>query len=215
MGTSVRWVVEPGLQALTVRRSVFTGILLAVDDVDDAQTALGLAATRIPGAGHYAFALRGRRGQEVLSDAGEPAGTAGRPLLELMRRHGLERAMLVVARHFGGVKLGRPGLYRAYLDAGAAAVAAATLERPEEWVPITLTLRYPEYQLVQHDFPAIVQDARALNFSERVEVQGRVAVRERLRLEEFARSRAPGAVELNTGESFVDTPHPRRLLMWP
>ena len=211
----MRWVVEPGLGVVTVRRSVFTGVLLAIDGAEHTEGALALAAARIPGAGHYAYALRGPHGQEAFSDAGEPTGTAGRPLLELLRRQGLERAMVVVARHFGGVKLGRPGLYRAYLEAGTAASAAARLEPPEEWLAVRLMLLYPEYQMVQHDFPALVGEALAVNFSARVEVRGRIPVPDRARLDSFVRARTPGAVVLTAGESYCDTKNPRRVLGWP
>jgi len=77
-----------------------------------------------PGASHHCMAYRLSSGEERSSDDGEPAGTAGRPILDHLRGSGLEDAAIVVTRFFGGTKLGGGGLVRAY-----SAAAAAILER--------------------------------------------------------------------------------------
>ena len=60
-----------------------------------------------------------------MSDDGEPSGTAGRPIMEVLRHHELDNVMGVVVRYFGGVKLGAGGLVRAYADAIATALKQA------------------------------------------------------------------------------------------
>ena len=76
-------------------------------------------------------------GQSAANDDGEPGGTAGRPMLEVLRRQDLEGVLATVVRYFGGVKLGAGGLVRAYTDAVAQALLGA------HKVPLqkTLTLR--------------------------------------------------------------------------
>jgi putative IMPACT (imprinted ancient) family translation regulator len=66
-------------------------------------------------------------GQSAANDDGEPGGTAGRPMLEVLRHQQVEGALATVVRYFGGVKLGAGGLVRAYTDAIAQALLGATL----------------------------------------------------------------------------------------
>lgn len=77
-----------------------------------------------PDATHHCFAWRlGAEPAERSSDAGEPAGTAGPPILAALRGAGLSDAVVVVVRWFGGIKLGKGGLVRAYAAAARAALA--------------------------------------------------------------------------------------------
>jgi len=82
-----------------------------------------------PDATHHCWARRLRGGLARASDDGEPAGTAGLPLLHRLEAAGLEGAALVVVRWFGGVKLGVGPLRQAYRDAAAAALDAAGTTR--------------------------------------------------------------------------------------
>ena len=84
-----------------------------------------------PGAAHVCWALLAG-GQSAANDDGEPGGTAGRPMLEVLRHQHLEGVLATVVRYFGGVKLGAGGLLRAYTDAIAQALLQAeklTLQR--------------------------------------------------------------------------------------
>ncbi|HEX2010776.1 MAG TPA: YigZ family protein [Roseateles sp.] len=77
-----------------------------------------------PGAAHVCWALLAG-GQSAANDDGEPGGTAGRPMLEVLRHQDLEGVLATVVRYFGGVKLGAGGLVRAYTDAVAQALLGA------------------------------------------------------------------------------------------
>lgn len=84
-----------------------------------------------PGAAHICWALLAG-GQSAAVDDGEPSGTAGRPMLEVLRHQDLEGVLATVVRYFGGVKLGAGGLVRAYTDSVAQALLQAekiTLQR--------------------------------------------------------------------------------------
>ena len=65
----------------------------------------------------YAYTLSSPRLEKAVDD-GEPSGTAGKPLLELIKKRGFENILLVVVRYFGGIKLGAGGLVRAYTNSG-------------------------------------------------------------------------------------------------
>jgi putative IMPACT (imprinted ancient) family translation regulator len=80
--------------------------------------------------------VEGLRGARAANDDGEPGGTAGRPMLEVLRHQQLEGVLATVVRYFGGVKLGAGGLVRAYTDAVAQALLQA------EKLPLRRTLQF-------------------------------------------------------------------------
>ncbi len=93
---------------------------------------------------------------EARADAGEPAGTAGEPILAAIRQAELTDTVVVVARYFGGVKLGPGGLARAYGEAAAGALAAATRRTIRLGQEFSLRFAYSQLGLVgrlveQHD----------------------------------------------------------------
>lgn len=89
------------------------------------------------GATHHCWAYRVGEFSSLIersSDAGEPSGTAGRPILDAIRRSGLMRVLVVVTRWFGGTKLGKGGLIRAY---GGCAAETLNLVRTTVIIPMT------------------------------------------------------------------------------
>ncbi|MEE6272784.1 YigZ family protein [Georgenia sp. MJ206] len=114
---------------LEVRRSRFITWLRRADDEAAARALMADARAAFPDARHHcsAFVVRvpGANLVERSSDDGEPAGTAGMPMLEVLRGSGLVDVAAVVVRYFGGVKLGTGGLVRAYSDAVRGALQAA------------------------------------------------------------------------------------------
>jgi uncharacterized YigZ family protein len=109
---------------LDIRKSRFIGHAIPVADRDAAMQALRLLRDEHPGATHVCWALLAG-GQSGMSDDGEPSGTAGRPILEVLRHHDLDGVLAAVVRYYGGVKLGAGGLVRAYTDAIASALSHA------------------------------------------------------------------------------------------
>ncbi len=104
------------------RGSVFLAIVREVGSEEEARAAITEIERRFPDATHHCWAWRlGAEGRERASDAGEPAGTAGKPMLQVLRGAAISDVLAVVVRWFGGTKLGKGGLARAY----AAAVRAA------------------------------------------------------------------------------------------
>src|SRR5690606_11303476 len=89
-----------------------------------AQKAVETLRAEHPGAAHVCWALLAG-GHSAAVDDGEPGGTAGRPMLDVLRHQDLDGVLATVVRYFGGVKLGAGGLVRAYTDAVAQALLAA------------------------------------------------------------------------------------------
>lgn len=75
----------------------------------------------------WAYTIGEEQTQERFSDDGEPGGTAGKPILEVIRGHALHNVLIVVTRYFGGTLLGTGGLVRAYTQAAQAGIAASTV----------------------------------------------------------------------------------------
>lgn len=102
-----------------------------MDSEADARREILKIAEDHPRATHCCYAYRMENSEGALErcdDSGEPAGTAGPPILSVIRGRGLGNLLVVVMRTFGGTKLGRGGLIRAYRDAARAAVEAGGLE---------------------------------------------------------------------------------------
>lgn len=118
-----------------IRRSIFTGILIPVSRSDDVRQNLASIKKEHHTANHICWAYRViENGQlmENTSDAGEPAGTAGLPILNALKKTDSVNAALFVARIFGGQKLGKPGLTEAYGSVAEKTLAQGSFR---SWVP--------------------------------------------------------------------------------
>ncbi len=137
--------LAPGGEARTEIRekgSVFLAVMGPAADEAAARDLLARLEREFPDATHHCWAWRlGEPPRERSADAGEPAGTAGVPILQVLRGAGLADVMAVVVRWFGGVKLGKGGLARAY--AAAAREALQTLPVVSRAPTVRLTLEVP------------------------------------------------------------------------
>lgn len=88
-----------------------------------------------------------------MSDAGEPHGTAGRPMLTVLLHSGVGEVIAVVTRYYGGIKLGTGGLARAYSGAVQLAMEALPLALRVDWVEVTVIVGYPAISAVQSLVP--------------------------------------------------------------
>lgn len=111
----------------TEKKSRFIGQIAPAEDEDAATAFLEQIRAEHRGAAHHCYAWICGKSDEFQrsSDAGEPAGTAGRPILEAIKRAELHNTVIVVTRYFGGILLGAGGLTRAYGKAAQIAIAAA------------------------------------------------------------------------------------------
>lgn len=109
---------------LLIKKSRFLGCVQPVADRASAQAVVARLRAEHPGGAHVCWALLAG-GQSAAVDDGEPSGTAGRPMLEVLRHQDLEGVLATVVRYYGGVKLGAGGLVRAYTDSIAQALRGA------------------------------------------------------------------------------------------
>jgi uncharacterized YigZ family protein len=151
--------------------SRFLALLEPVRDERAARDRVAALEREHANATHCCFAWRlGQPARERSSDAGEPAGTAGMPILRVLRGAGLSDSLLVVVRRFGGVKLGKGGLARAYASAARAAVEAAAFETRSPLARLRLAAPYAAVGAVQrlvHPPQVVLRDAA---YGERAEL---------------------------------------------
>lgn len=107
-----------------IRKSRFIGCVQPVAGRAEALAVVAALRAQHPGATHVCWALLAG-GQSAAVDDGEPGGTAGRPMMDVLRHQDLDGVLATVVRYFGGVKLGAGGLLRAYTDAVAQALVGA------------------------------------------------------------------------------------------
>ena len=113
-----------GDSKIEVKKSVFIGRSFHITSPEEAAAFLSEERKKYPDARHlcYAWVLGGEVSRQKSSDDGEPQGTAGQPLLDLLTSNGFTDSMVCVTRYFGGTLLGKGGLKRAYTESGRLAL---------------------------------------------------------------------------------------------
>ena len=141
-------LVKEAKTTLTAKKSEFIAILLRVDTEDEVKEHLKVIQKEHPKARHvcYAVIIHGNQIVERSNDDGEPAGTAGLPILEVLRKRKMENILAVVVRYFGGVLLGSGGLIRAYSQSVAQCLDSAELSEVKEMLQSTIKfpIRYTD-----------------------------------------------------------------------
>ncbi|MBS1155243.1 MAG: hypothetical protein H6R07_1167 [Proteobacteria bacterium] len=117
-------IATPAHSELLIKKSRFLGCVQPVADRVQAQKIVAELWAQHPNASHVCWALMAG-GHSAAVDDGEPSGTAGRPMLEVLRHQDLEGVLATVVRYYGGIPLGAGGLVRAYTDSVAKALLTA------------------------------------------------------------------------------------------
>ena len=135
-----------------VARSRFVATVAPVPTVVDAKAFLAKIRTEMPDASHHVYAFRVGYGSSVtegMSDDGEPSGTAGPPVLSVVRGSKIGDIAIVVTRYFGGTKLGTGGLVRAYSEAAHIALNSLKTELKIEKRLLGIDLPYNLFDQVK------------------------------------------------------------------
>lgn len=139
---------------LTEKKSVFIGYARPVKTEKEAIDFIAAIRKKHSDARHnvYAYQLCGG-GIARYSDDGEPQGTAGVPVLDVIKKSGADDCVVVVTRYFGGILLGTGGLVRAYSAAAKLAIDAAEVVTYESYTEFSLTCDYSAYQRLEAELP--------------------------------------------------------------
>lgn len=198
---------------IEIRKSRFLAELVNVSSIDEARAKIAAIKKRYPDARHhcsaYVITAAGRNPIHHSSDDGEPAGTAGKPMLEVLKHSELENVLVVVTRYFGGVLLGTGGLVRAYSQATQAVIDSApvvtltTMTLFEAQVPLAQAgrllgaLRDSDWRVVGEDWSTFLSVTVA------------TSKEEHRRLEDFSSSLLGAALSFTeVGEQVVAVDNP-------
>lgn len=133
-------------------RSVFYGYAAPVDSEEAALAFLAEIRKKHSDASHNVYAYNLRDGIARYSDDGEPHGTSGLPIMEMLRKEEIFNTIIVVSRYFGGTLLGTGGLVRAYSTTAKMAVDEAEIKTTRPFVRFTLSCSYRDFQMVAKVF---------------------------------------------------------------
>lgn len=133
------------------QKSRFIGHIFPVENEEEALAYLKQMRETYWNATHnvYAYIIHG--GATRYSDDSEPQGTAGMPVLDVLRKTGLENVLCVVTRYFGGILLGAGGLVRAYTKSASLAVEAAGISKKQVWVAVDVPCPYAIYERLRRE----------------------------------------------------------------
>lgn len=137
-------ILERNEITLIKDRSSFIGILIHITSVESAKRYLLDIKKQYPKAKHYCYAYV-IGGSKKCSDDGEPAKTAGRPLLELLEKKKMDETLLVVVRYFGGVLLGASRLMSTYLETGVQAINSSDIVEIQNKYAYRMIMSYKEF----------------------------------------------------------------------
>lgn len=163
----------------TIEKSRFIAVSNHIECEEEAKAFIERLKIKFRDATHccYAYIADECGNFPRFSDDGEPQGTAGMPMLEVIKNNNLKQIVVAVIRYFGGIKLGAGGLLRAYSGAVAANLAAAKKVRYEPCVKCAFEVDYTKADLCQSFF--LSRDCTVMNTDYADKVTFTVAVRKR------------------------------------
>ncbi len=153
------------------KKSRFIGRVWPVETEEEALARIQEMKKQHYDATHNCWAYMIRDGAVRFSDDGEPGGTAGMPMLQVLQREGLNNLVCVVTRYFGGILLGAGGLVRAYTKGAKIAVDAAGKSMKRVWTVLYVPCPYSFYERVKLEVTAYGGIIRTCDFGAEVELE--------------------------------------------
>ena len=157
------------------KKSRFIGHVFPVESEEEALEKIQQLKKKYYDATHNCWAYVIRDGAMRFSDDGEPGGTAGNPMMQVLQREQLYNVVCIVTRYFGGVLLGAGGLVRAYTKGAKIAIDAAGKSMKRVWTVLYIPCPYNFYERVKLEIAAFDGVLRETTFGAEVEMEVLVA----------------------------------------
>lgn len=160
-----------GEDSFIEKKSRFIGHVWPVETEEEALEKIQEMKKKHYDATHNCWAYIIKDGAVRFSDDGEPGGTAGMPMLQVLQREELNNIVCVVTRYFGGILLGAGGLVRAYTKGAKIAVDAAGKSKKRVWTVLYLPCPYPFYERVKLAVAAYEGVIRSTEYGAEIELE--------------------------------------------
>ncbi len=161
-GTLYTTLEKDGFFEIIIDKSTFLGYAKRVTQEQDAIDFINSIKKKHADARHnvYAYVIKNTNTTRY-SDDGEPAGTAGMPVLDIIRKVGFTDAVIVVTRYFGGILLGKGGLVRAYTSAAKGAAENAGIVSYTKYTEFKIDCSYADLEKIKYEFQffEIIEDS--------------------------------------------------------
>ncbi|QJC51279.1 YigZ family protein [Paenibacillus albicereus] len=198
-----RTLREPGSKEIVIKKSRFIGYGRPVESEAEAVAFIEEIKKLHWNATHNcsAYVVGERDEHQKASDDGEPSGTAGKPILEVIKHQGLKNVAIVVTRYFGGIMLGAGGLIRAYTDGAVAAIEAAGAITNVLHREIAVEVDYTWYGKLENELHARGVLVGGVDFTDRVVVRCLPLAAEADRFIAWMTDLTQGQAEISAGET--------------
>ena len=144
MAVRYKTVLEEAEEMIVIEKSRFIGYIKPVETVEEAEAFVASIRTANRDATHNVpvYVLGEKYDVQKYSDDGEPSGTTGVPVLQMLMKEGITNVAIVMTRYFGGIKLGTGGLVRAYTGIAKEALKAAGVAEVKDMDVVLLEIQY-------------------------------------------------------------------------
>ncbi len=166
----LKTIAKTAQSELKIHRSRFMTSLLYVEDQVEIKNLLAAHREQFRDATHncFAYVCGAAQEQQYYSDQGEPSGTAGKPILNALLRHGLTNVLAIVTRYYGGVKLGVRGLIDAYTAVTEQAISEADLIDFRPVRTVLVQCSYDFWETLRHIMNQLDGGIKALEYTDQV-----------------------------------------------
>ena len=199
MRHTLKAVYRSGCGEIVEKKSRFIAHVASVASVEEAQEYIEKIRKQYWDARHNCFAFSIGEDNPVTrcSDDGEPGGTAGKPILEVIQGSGISNIVIVVTRYFGGTLLGTGGLVRAYTEASRVGIADAVIVEKIRGVRMKLQAEYTDLGKIQY----ILAQTEQTDYTDKVAIRILLPQEDRLVLWDALREGTGGRIRVTEEEA--------------
>lgn len=210
------YVYKGGQGEITEKKSRFIATVRPVESEDEAVSFINETKKKYWDARHNcsAFVIGKRRELTRCSDDGEPAGTAGRPMLDVLLKENIHNAAVVVTRYFGGVLLGTGGLVRAYQQATKAGLSASEIIEKKEGAVLFIRTDYTGIGRLQYLFAQEKITVMDTAYEADVLVKAVIPENDKKRIEKTIIEQTNGTAKLEWGDEVTFAEYDGEVLLF-
>lgn len=209
-------VYRGGVGEVTEKKSRFIATVAAVSTKEEAEAFIASCKKKYWDARHNccAYIIDGPADILHSSDDGEPSGTAGKPMLEVLLKEGIRNVCVVVTRYFGGTLLGTGGLVRAYQAAVKEGIRNSILIEKKTGIKAEITADYNDVGKLQYLFASSRVEVLDSAYGQRVSMELLIPLEEQKKVREKVIDITSGRAVLSSGEEVLYAPVEGEVKIW-